>query len=71
MTNKLLLLAAALAVATGLFWSKMLIAPAITLAATSPGLDIDQLALSTPKDLPSFEARYQRHLGVLDVLSVP
>ena len=69
MTNKLLLLAAALAVATGLFWSKMLIAPPVTLAAISHGLDIAQLALSTPKDLLSFEARYQRHLGVLDVLN--
>jgi hypothetical protein len=71
MTNKLLLLAAALAVATGLFWSKMLIAPPVTQAATNHGLDVGQLALSAPKDLPSFEARYQRHLGVLDVLNEP
>jgi hypothetical protein len=71
MTKNTVLLAAALAVATGLFWSKMLIAPPVTLAATSDGLDIDQLASSTRKDLPSFEDKYQRHLGVLDVLKVP
>ena len=71
MTNKLLGLAAALAIATGLFWSKMLIAPPVTQAAVSQGLDVNQLAVNTPKDLASFDDKYQRHLGVLDVLNVP
>jgi hypothetical protein len=71
MTNKLFGLAAALVVATGLFWSKMLIAPPVTQAAISQGLDVNQLTLNTPKDLPSFDDKYQRHLGVLDVLNVP
>jgi hypothetical protein len=71
MTNKLLGLAAVLAVATGLFWSKMLIAPPVTQAAVSQGLDVNQLAVNTPKDLSSFDDKYQRHLGVLDVLRVP
>ena len=71
MTNKLLGLAAVLAAATGLFWSKMLIAPPVTQAAVSQGLDVNQLAVNTPKDLSSFDDKYQRHLGVLDVLRVP
>lgn len=71
MTNKLFGLAAALVVATGLFWSKMLIAPPVTQAAISQALDVNQLTLNPPKDLPSFDDKYQRHLGVLDVLNVP
>ena len=71
MTNKLFGLAAALVVATGLFWSKMLIAPPVTQAAISQGLDVNQLTRNTPKDLPAFDDKYQRHLGVLDVLNVP
>ena len=71
MTNKLFGLAAALVVATGLFGSKMLIAPPVTQAAISQALDVNQLTLNTPKDLPSFDDKYQRHLGVLDVLNVP
>ena len=68
MTSKLFGLAAAFALATGLFWSTMLTAPPVTLAATSQGLDIRELATHTPTDLPSFDDRYQRHMGVLDVL---
>jgi hypothetical protein len=71
MTKKAFMLAAAFVVATGLFGFKMLIAPPVTLAAQSQGLDIQQLAQSTPRDLPSFDAKYQRHLGVLDVLNAP
>ena len=68
MRNRLAMLAMAFAVATGLFWSKMLIAPPVSKAATDQGLNIDQVVLNTPKDMPSFEHQYQRHLGVLDVL---
>jgi len=71
MTKKPFMLAAAFAVATGLLGFKMLIAPPVTLAAQSQGLDIQQLARSTPKDLPFFDSKYQRHLGVLDVLNAP
>ena len=71
MTKKPFMLAAALVVAAGLFAFKMLFAPPVTLAAPSQGLDIYQMAQSTPKDLPSFDATYQRHLGVLDVLNAP
>jgi hypothetical protein len=49
----------------------VLIAPPVSVAAIEEGMDINQLALSTPKDLPSFDAKYQRHLGVLEVLNAP
>ena len=68
MTNRLFGLAAAFAVATGLFWSTMLAAPPVTLAATSQGLNITELAAHTPTDLPSFDDTYQRHMGILDVV---
>jgi hypothetical protein len=71
MTKKPFVIAAALVVAAGLFGVKMWIAPPVTLAAIEASLDVDQLALSTPKDLPSFDAKHQRHLGVLDVLNAP
>jgi hypothetical protein len=31
-------------------------------------MDIKEVAATAPKDLPSFDDKYQRHLGVLDVL---
>ena len=69
MTNKPIVLAAALVVTAGLVGFKMLVYPPVTLAAPSQSVDIPQIALSTPKDLPSFDANYQRHVGVLDVLN--
>jgi hypothetical protein len=69
MTNKPIVLAAALVVTAGLVGFKMLVYPPVTLAAPSQSVDIHQIALSTPKDLPSFDANYQRHIGVLDVLN--
>jgi hypothetical protein len=70
--NKLTLLAASLAVATGLFWAKILTVPPVTLAAApSQSLDIDAMHRAAPGDLPLFDAVYQRHTGVLDVLMTP
>jgi hypothetical protein len=66
--GKLSLIAASIAVATGLFWAKMLVAPPVTEAATYQGIDTAQVALNAPKNLPSFDAAYQRHVGVLDTL---
>jgi len=69
MTNrKLSLIAASLVVAMGIFTARMLISPPVTMAATNQGIDVAQMALNTPKDLPSFDASYQRHTGVLDTL---
>ena len=69
MTRKRIsLLAMSLAVAVGLFWAKVLVAPQVTYAATDQGLDIDQLTVRAAKSLPFFEERHQRHTGVLDTL---
>ena len=66
--RNLSLLGASIAVATGLFWAKILIAPNVTEAATVSGIDTDQVALASPKEMPSFDSKYQRHMGVLDTL---
>jgi hypothetical protein len=70
--NKLTLLTASLAVATGLFWANILTFPPVTLAAApSQSLDIDAMPRAAPEDLPSFDDVYERHTGVLDVLMTP
>ena len=67
--RSLSLLGASLAVATGLFWGKVLIAPNLTEAApTAGGLDPEQVTMQVSKSLLSFEDKYQRHMGVLDTL---
>ena len=66
--GKLSLIAASLAVAAGLFWGGMLTSPPVAQAATNQGIDVTKLTVNAPKDLPSFDATYQRHLGVLDTL---
>jgi hypothetical protein len=66
--RNLSLLGASIALATGLFWAKVLIAPNVTEAAAVSGIDPDQVALAAPKDMPSFDDNYQRHMGVLDAL---
>jgi hypothetical protein len=66
--RNLSLLGASIAVATGLFWAKILIVPNVTEAATVSGIDPDQVALAAPKGMPSFDDKYQRHTGVLDTL---
>jgi hypothetical protein len=70
--NKLTLLAASLAVATGLFWANILTSPPVTLAAApNQGLDIDAMHRAASGSLPLFDDVYQRHTGVLDVLMTP
>jgi hypothetical protein len=59
------------AVAIGLFGiSALVTAPAPTEASTyvAAQVDPDQMTRNAPRDLPSFDQTYQRHLGVLDVL---
>ena len=68
---KLTLIAASVAVAIGLFAVKMLIAPPISEAAITASIPVEQLTLNAPKNLPNFEDRYERHLGVLDTLKTP
>ena len=66
MKNTFFALAATFAIATG-FVGFMVTTP-VSQAATPQGIDIKELAATTPKNLPSFDDKYQRHLGVLDVL---
>ena len=46
----------------------MLTSPPVSEAATNPGIDVGQIALNAPKDLPSFDDKYQMYTGVLDTL---
>jgi hypothetical protein len=61
---------AAMAVAVGLFGATLVMSPAPTKASTHPMAQIDpvQMTSNAPRDLPSFDASYQRHIGVLDTL---
>ena len=61
---------AAMALAVGLFGVSLVASPAPTKASTHVMGQIDpgQMTLNAPRDLPSFENTYQRHLGVLDTL---
>ena len=69
MTRKSLsLLAVSILVAFGMFVAKVLIAPNVTEAASTAGIDPEQIGLSVSRDLPVFDENYQRHMGVLDTL---
>ena len=61
---------AAMAVAVGLFGASLVVLPAPTKASTHPMAQIDpvQMTSNAPRDLPSFDDSYQRHIGVLDTL---
>jgi hypothetical protein len=61
---------AAMAVAVGLFGASLVVSPAPTKASTHALAQIDpvQMTINAPRDLPSFDASYQRHIGVLDTL---
>jgi hypothetical protein len=59
------------AVAIGLFAvSTLVTAPAPTEASTfvAAQIDPDQMTRNAPRDMPSFEQKYQLHTGVLDTL---
>jgi hypothetical protein len=66
--RNLSLLGASLAVATGLFWAKVLVAPNVTEAASISGVYTEQVALIVPRNLPLFDDKYQSYMGVLDRL---
>jgi hypothetical protein len=55
-------------VAVGLFAAKLFIAPPTSQAAIMSNIPIEHITLNSPRDLPRFEDKYQRHLGVLDIL---
>jgi hypothetical protein len=64
-------LAAALVVASGAFWATMLTSPPKVEAAFSPGMDITRLSAAADPNMETFEDRYQRHTGIMDVLKTP
>ena len=53
--GKLSLIVASLAVATGLFWARMLISPPISEAATNAGVDPGQITRNASTNLPTFK----------------
>ena len=61
---------AAMAVAVGLFGASLVASPSPSEASTYVIAQIDpvQMTLNAPRDLPSFDAAYQTHIGVLDTL---
>ena len=61
---------AAMAVAVGLFGVSLVASPSPSEASTYVMAQIDpvQMTLNASRDLPSFDATYQRHIGVLDTL---
>jgi hypothetical protein len=69
MTRKSYLFAAAFVVATGLFGAWMLTSPTVTEAAMKPGINVSQI--NAPTNMPSFDDKYQRGTGVLDVFVGP
>ena len=59
---------AAVVVASGAFWATMLASPPKSQAALSQGIDITRLSSAADPTMATFEDKYQRHTGVLDVL---
>jgi hypothetical protein len=68
MTRKFSLFAASFVVASGVFGAWMLTSPPVSEAALKPGIDVSQIEFNAPKNMPSFDDKYQRGTGVLDTL---
>ena len=68
-TRRLSFFAAAAVVATGAFWATMLTSPPKSEAALPQGIDITRLTSAADPNMQSFDDKYQRHTGVLDVLN--
>ena len=60
--------AAALVLATCSFWTTMLTSPPTSEAALPHAIDITRLTSAADPNMATFEDKYQRHTGVLDVL---
>jgi hypothetical protein len=59
----------AFAIAVGAFWVTMVTSPPRTQAALDTSLNPAQMERSAASDLPTFENKYQRFIGVLDTLA--
>lgn len=70
MRNRLTLVPISLGIAAGLILTVPSIIPRTTLAAPPPTtIDVMQIYRNVSRTaLPSFDDKYQRHIGVLDVL---
>ena len=71
MTRKFGVFAASFVVATGLFGTWTLTSSTVAEAAIKPGVDVSQIEFNTPKNIPSFDDKYQRGTGVLDIFGGP
>ena len=71
MTRKFSLFAASFVVATGVLGAWMLTSPSVSEAALNTGVDVTQIEFNVPKNLPSFDDKYQRGTGVLDTFVGP
>jgi hypothetical protein len=71
MTRKFSVFAASFVVATGLFGAWMLTSPPVSEAAMKPGINVSQIEFNAPKNMPSFDDKYQRGTGVLDIFVGP
>lgn len=67
--KRVFMLVAPLSIATGLVvLSPSLNSPRTIAKAGAAGLDVRSMEAVDRGDMPSFDDRYQRHIGVLDVL---
>jgi hypothetical protein len=66
MTRKFSVFTASFVIATGVFGALTLTCSTVSEAAVKPGVDVSQIEFNTPANLPSFDDKYQRHIGVLD-----
>jgi hypothetical protein len=71
MTRRFSLFAASFVVATGVLGAWVLTSPSVSEAALNTGVDVTQIEFNVPKNLPSFDDKYQRATGVLDVFVGP
>jgi hypothetical protein len=71
MTRKFSLFAASFLVATAVFGAWMLTTAPVSEAAMNTGVDVSQIEFNTPKNIPSFDDKYQRGTGVLDIFVGP
>ena len=69
-TRKVSFFTAAVVIATGAFWATMLTSPPKSEAALPQAIDITRLTSAADPNMATFEDKYQRHTGVLDVLKL-
>jgi len=66
MTRKFSVFSASFVITTGVFGALTLTSSTVSEAAVKPSVDVSQIEFNAPANLPSFDDKYQRHIGVLD-----